>query len=190
MYFLQKQINTRISFLEDNFYNYPLLYHSKFNSIHNLKVNRCKGIILNFGFKDVAFEKKYMISFFFFLELISGQKCVVTQSRKNLIQFKIKKGSITGCKVTLRRQALYNFLETLLISLPRLETFEGFKFKLLSKKKNSFSTKIRNLFVFYILETEMNSFIKYFDITFNFQTMNDLEKIFFLTFAKLPLKYN
>lgn len=174
---------------ENNTYNYNLAYLTKFNLINTFSKKKCTKITLNFGFKEIKFDKKQMILHFFLLEILSNQKCVITTSRKNLIAFKIKKGSVTGCKVTLRKTYLESFLDSLVLGLPRSEMFKGFSFKKNSKKYNTFSTKINNLFIFYSLESELNSFIKTMDITFNFNTINDVEKRFFFTYNKLPLKY-
>jgi len=125
-----------------------------------------------------------MVLYFLFLELISNQKCVLTSSSKNLMQFRIKKGAITGCKVTLRRASLHFFLFTLLISLPRLEIFKGLSFKQNSNKLTNFSTKLKNLFIFYTLEFEFKNDLVALDIAFNFNTTDDFEKIFFLHFLK------
>jgi len=57
-----------------------------------------------------------MVLFFLILELIANQKCILTTSKKNIIFLRLKKGSITGCKLTLRNKNLYEFLDTLLLS--------------------------------------------------------------------------
>ena len=174
----------------ENFnYNYNLDYITKFNKINTFSKTKCIKISLNFGFKEIKFDKKQMILHFFILELLSNQKCVITVSRKNLISFKIKKGSVTGCKITLRNNQLNSFLDTLILGLPRSEMFKGFSFKKNSNKHNTFSTKLKNLFIFYSLESDINSFIKSIDISFSFNTVNDLEKRFFFTYNKIPLKY-
>jgi len=128
-----------------------------------------------------------MILFFMILELITNQKCVLTSSRKNLIFLRIKKGSITGCKVTLRKKNLFNFLDNLLIALPRSENFKGFFYNTNTMKHNNFSTRIEDLFIFHSLESEIDSFVKTLDISFSFNTINDDEKFFILTYFKLPL---
>jgi large subunit ribosomal protein L5 len=176
-----------ISTAEDNLYNYNLDFCTKFHTETSNLHNQCEKISLNFGFKDIKFEKKNMIIYFFLLELMTNQKCVITISSKNLIAFKIKKGSITGCKVTLQGNSLFNFIETLLISLPRSEIFKGFLFKKNTLKYQSYSTKITNLFIFYMIESELTNFIKYVDITFNFSSINDIEKSFFFTHNRFPL---
>ena len=121
------------------------------------------------------------------LELITNQKCVLTSSRKNLIFLRIKKGSITGCKVTLRKTNLFNFLDNLLLALPRSENFKGFFYNKKTLKQNNFSTRIEDLFIFHSLESEIVSFVKTLDVSFSFNTISDDEKFFILTYYKLPL---
>ena len=162
------KFNLRID--NDLIYNYKLNHLTKFNIINNLSEKNLKKITLNFGFKDIKFEKKKMILFFLVLELITNQKCVLTNSKKNLIFLRIKKGSVTGCKVTLRKQNLNDFLDNLLLSLPRSENFKGLFFNKKSQKNNSFSAKIQDLFIFYPLESEILSYIKNLDLTFTFNT--------------------
>ena len=128
---------------EDSNINYILDLNTKFNHVHPLVFKNCIKISLNFGFKEIKFEKKQMVIYFFLLELLSNQKCVLTISRKNVILLKIKKGSVTGCKVTLRNENLSSFIDTLIIGLPRSEIFTGFSFKKNSEKHLSFSTKIK-----------------------------------------------
>jgi len=127
--------NNLIPISEDLNYNYNLNYLTKFNLINIFSKKNCNKITLNFGFKEIKFEKKQMILYFFLLELLTNQKCIITTSRKNLISFKIKKGSVTGCKVTLKKQNLTAFLDTLLLGLPRSEIFKGFSFNSKKKKK-------------------------------------------------------
>ena len=128
-----------------------------------------------------------MVLFFMIMELITNQKCIITKSKKNLIFLRIKKTSITGCKVTLRKNNLFNFLDTLLLSLPRTENFLGFKYNVKTNKKNSFSTKLSDLFIFHALEFELYHYLKTIDITFTLNTFSDFEKFFILTHAKIPL---
>lgn len=184
----QKLFQLTTVFEEFN-YNYKLNYETTFNLSALNSIKYCDKISLNFGFKDLKFEKKHMILYFFLLELMSNQKCVLTTSKKNLILFKIKKGSITGCKVTLQKKNLHAFLENLCLSLPRSEVFKGFTFKKNSIKYHSFSTKIKNLFIFYTLESELTNLVKYIDISFSFNTVADKEKTFFFTYHKIPLKF-
>jgi large subunit ribosomal protein L5 len=100
---------------------------------------------------------------------------------------RIKKGSITGCKVTLRKTNLFNFLDNLLLALPRSENFKGFFYNKKTLKQNNFSTRIEDLFIFHSLESEIVSFVKTLDVSFSFNTISDDEKFFILTYYKLPL---
>jgi large subunit ribosomal protein L5 len=182
---MKNKLNIRT--FEDYIYNYQLDFLTKFNIINNLDKKKFLKITLNFGFKEVAFDKKKMIPFFFILELISNQKCAITTSKKDFLSLKIKKGSITGCKVTLRNRNLYNFLDTLILALPRYENFKGFFIKKLNKKVNNFSISLLNLFIFHSIESELLNFIKKLDINFMFNTTTIDEKIFLLSYNKLPI---
>lgn len=185
MLFFNKTCCLRI--YEDYIYNYKLNYLTKFNSINNLASKNFNKITLNFGFKGIQFEKKKMVLFFMALELITNQKCVLTSSKKNLVFLRIKKGSITGCKVTLRKKNLYNFLDSLLLALPRSENFSGFIYKKDTNKQNNFSTKLGDLFIFQPLESELLPYVKFIDINFSFNTKNDFEKFFLFSHTKIPL---
>jgi large subunit ribosomal protein L5 len=180
-------VSTNLRFYEDFIYNYYLNSLSKFNIINTFSIKQCLKISLNFGFKSIKFEKKKMVLFFLCLELITNQKCMLTNSKKALIFLKIKRGSITGCKLTLRKSNLFDFLDNLLLSLPRSETFKGFFYNIHTKKQNNFSTKISNLFIFYPLESELMPYIKTLDISFSFNTINDFEKFYSLSSFKIPL---
>jgi len=172
---------------EDDEYNYKLYFLTKFHKNNLSSFIKCRKITLNFGFKDFKFDKKQMVIYFLFLELICNQKCILTTSRKNLINLRIKKGAVTGCKVTLRHTNRDFFLFNLSLALPRLEIFKGLSFKTKSIKYNSFSTKIKNLFIFYMLEFEFRNNLVAIDLAFNFSTFNDKEKQFFFTFFRIPL---
>jgi large subunit ribosomal protein L5 len=185
MFFIKTTFNLRI--YEDYTYNHKLNFLTKFNIINNLSQRNFNKISLNFGFKDIKFEKKKMILFFMVLELITNQKCILTSSKKNLIYLRIKKGSITGCKITLRKVNLYNFIDNLILSLPRSDVFKGFFYNQEKSKQQHFSTKLNELFIFHTLETEWQSYINSLEITFSFNTFSDYEKFFILSHNKIPL---
>ena len=180
------QIFNNLRLLEDYNYNGKLDFLTKFNIINNLSQKKIIKISLNFGFKNIGFNKKQMVPFFMVLELISNQKCVVTRSRKNIINLKIKKGGIVGCKVTLRNKNLFNFLDTLILALPRAENFKLFNLKN-KNKSNNFSTVLSDLFIFHSLESVLVDYIKKLDINFIFNTVNNSEKKFLLTYFKIPV---
>lgn len=176
-----------LKFLEINKHNYKIDSLTKFNIININKNPKINKISLNFGFKGVNFDKKKIIPFFFVLELIAEQKCCITLSRKAILNFNIRKGSVTGCKVTLRKKNMYNFLDTLNIALPRSDNFKGFsKNKLKQNLTNAYSTILKELFIFYQAESELNLDFKRLDFTCNFNSKCFEEKLFLLTYNKLP----
>ena len=80
-----------------------------------------RSATLSFRFGSVNYAKGRVLPFFIALELLTGQKGIATLSRRAVPARKVIKGGLVGCRVTLRRHALNNFLETLGISLPRRE---------------------------------------------------------------------
>jgi large subunit ribosomal protein L5 len=154
-----KKILQDLRIYEDFIYNYKLDFLTKFNIINNLDYRKIFKISLNFGFKNINFDKKKMIPFFMILELISNQKSYINFSKKNVLSIKIKKGIITGCKVTLRNTNLYKFLDVLLLSLPRYENFKGFFLQKKNKKFNNVKMNLLDLFIFSIFN-KLYSIIK------------------------------
>ncbi len=94
---------------------------------------------------------------------------------------------LTGCKVTLRKKQLFKFLDYLLLALPRAENFKGFFLdKLKKSNKNTFLTTLRNLFIFYQLESELDSNVQQLQVIFIFNTLLNEEKAFLLSSYKIP----
>ena len=114
-----------------------------------MQVPRLKKIVLNQGIGQATADKKLIETAQEELTLIAGQKAVLTRSRKDISNFKLRKGMPIGIRVTLRRERMYEFLERLIaISLPRIRDFKGVsdKFeiwtKAASRKKCSFYKKM------------------------------------------------
>lgn len=82
-----------------------------------------RSATLSFRFGSVNYAKGRVLPFFRAIELLTGQKAVATLSSRAVPSRKIRKGGLVGCRVTLRRRALRGFLETLGLSLPRIERF-------------------------------------------------------------------
>ena len=80
-----------------------------------------RSATLSFRFGSVNYAKGRVLPFFIAIELLTGQKGVATLSRRAVPARKVRKGGLVGCRVTLRRRALNNFLETLGVSFPRIE---------------------------------------------------------------------
>lgn len=161
---------------------------TKFNIINSKRQPNINEITLNFSFKDINFNKKKVIPFFMALELITGQKCIITRSKKTVMNLKIRQGAMVGCKVTLRKKNLYKFFDYLLLALPRSENFKGIsKKKIKNSNKNMFSFVLEDLFTFYQLELDLHPIVQSLNISIKFNTKNINEKIFLLSSYKLPI---
>ena len=103
---------------------------SRFNYINSMQVPKLLSISLNMGIGDAKTNSKKLESAISELELITGQKPVITKSKSDISNFKIRKGFPVGCKVTLRSFKMYEFFERLTcIALPRSRDFRGLSFK-------------------------------------------------------------
>lgn len=92
----------------------------------DMQVPRLEKIVLNMGVGDALADSKYLDAAVKELEVIAGQKPVVTKAKKSIAGFKLREGNKIGCKVTLRGDKMYIFLEKLIkIALPRVRDFRG-----------------------------------------------------------------
>ena len=91
-----------------------------------MEVPKLDKIVLNMGVGDASQDKKKIIGAVDDMQRITGQKPVITKAKKSISTFKLRDGMIVGCKVTLRRQQMYEFLDRLVnIALPRVRDFRG-----------------------------------------------------------------
>ncbi len=98
----------------------------KFGYKHDLAVPRLEKIVVNMGVGEAIADSKKVLSAAAELTAIAGQKAVVTKSRKAIANFKLREGQSVGCKVTLRKERMYEFLDRLInIALPRVRDFRG-----------------------------------------------------------------
>ena len=103
---------------------------SRFKYANSMQVPKLISISLNMGIGDAKTNSKKLESAINELELITGQKPVVTKSKNDISNFKIRKGFPVGCKVTLRSSKMYEFFERLIcVALPRSRDFRGLSFK-------------------------------------------------------------
>lgn len=139
-----------------NHYQNVTLYNliTKLNYKNVFEIPQITKICLNIGFKDANLEKKKLINLILLLKLITNQKPIITKSKKNNIFLKIKKNSIIGCKVTLRKKNIYSFLEKLVFFI--LPNMDNLKFN--SKNKNILNFQILNVLHFFELKTEFLKF--------------------------------
>ena len=99
---------------------------SKYNYKSVMEVPKLDKIVVNMGVGDASHNSKMLEAAMKDLEIITGQKPVATKAKKAIAGFKIREGQAIGCKVTLRGENMYNFLDKLIsITLPRVRDFRG-----------------------------------------------------------------
>ncbi|MBY8827003.1 50S ribosomal protein L5 [Hephaestia mangrovi] len=102
----------------------------KFGYKNVYEVPKIEKIVLNMGVGEATQDKKKVEQAAREMELIAGQKPVVTKAKKSIAQFKLREGMPIGCKVTLRRERMYEFLDRLItIAMPRIRDFRGLNAK-------------------------------------------------------------
>jgi large subunit ribosomal protein L5 len=98
----------------------------KFGYKNRMQVPRLDKIVINMGVGEATQDKKKVDQAVSEMEAIAGQKPVVTKAKKSIAQFKLREGMPIGCKVTLRRERMYEFLDRFItIALPRVRDFRG-----------------------------------------------------------------
>jgi large subunit ribosomal protein L5 len=98
----------------------------KFGYKNRLQVPRLDKIVINMGVGEATQDKKKVEAAALEMQAIAGQKAVITKAKKSIAQFKLREGMPIGCKVTLRRDRMYEFLDRLVtVALPRVRDFRG-----------------------------------------------------------------
>jgi large subunit ribosomal protein L5 len=130
-----------------------------------MQVPRITKITLNMGVGGAAQDKKMLDGAVADMQLISGQKPVITLARKSIAGFKIREGWPIGCKVTLRGDRMYEFLDRLIsITIPRIRDFRGFSPKAFDGRGN-YSMGIKEQIVFPEIDFDKIAQIRGLDIT-------------------------
>ncbi|MCE2841991.1 MAG: 50S ribosomal protein L5 [Novosphingobium sp.] len=102
----------------------------KFGYANVMEVPKIEKITLNMGVGEGSQDKKKVQTAAAEMELIAGQKPVITKAKKSIAQFKLREGMPIGCKVTLRRERMYEFLDRLItVAMPRIRDFRGLNAK-------------------------------------------------------------
>jgi large subunit ribosomal protein L5 len=130
-----------------------------------MQVPRITKITLNMGLGEAVADKKIIASAMEDLAKISGQKPVTTLARTSIAGFKIRAGWPIGCKVTLRKQRMYDFLQRLIvIAIPRIRDFRGFSIKSFDGRGN-YSLGIKEQIVFPEVDYDKIDVLRGLDIT-------------------------
>ncbi len=102
----------------------------KFNYSSVMQVPKLSKIVVNIGVGDASHDSKFIEAAKKDLEAITGQKAIITKAKKSIAAFKLREGQPIGVKVTLRGDAMYNFMDKLIkVALPRVRDFRGISSK-------------------------------------------------------------
>ncbi|MCV3769550.1 MAG: 50S ribosomal protein L5 [Wolbachia pipientis] len=160
---------------------------NKLNYSNVMQVPRLIKVCINIGIGgNAVLDSKTVSEQFNWLYLITGQKPVFTSAKKSISGFKIRKGAIVGCKVTLRKDKMYEFLERLIyIALPREKDFRGFSVRQFDGNGN-FSFGIKEHISFLEVDYDKVSKIRGMDINIITSTTSDKEAKQLLLAFKFP----
>ena len=120
----------------------------KFGYENPMQVPRLEKIVLNMGVGEASQDKKHATKAAEEMTRIAGQKAVITKAKKSIAQFKLREGMPVGCKVTLRRERMYEFLDRFVtIALPRVRDFRGLSDKSFDGRGN-YATGLKEQLIF------------------------------------------
>ena len=153
-----------------------------------MEVPKITKITLNMGVGEAVTDKKVMAHATGDMTVISGQKPIVINARKSVATFKIRDGWPVGCKVTLRRERMYEFLDRLVnISIPRIRDFRGLNRKSFDGRGN-YSFGITEQIMFPEIDFDKIDTIRGMDITITTSARNDAEGMALLQAFNFPFK--
>ena len=145
-------------------------------------------VVINMGVGEAANDKKYLESAVQNLTAISGQKPVITKARKSVASFKIREGWPIGCKVTLRGNKMYEFMERLInIAIPRERDFRGLNSKSFDNQGN-YSFGIKEQIIFPEIKYDNVDTIRGMDVCINTSAKNKNEAKALLEVLEFPFK--
>lgn len=153
-----------------------------------MEVPRITKISLNMGVGEALTDKKVLESAVADMEKISGQKVVVTKARKSIAGFKLREGWPVGCKVTLRSERMYDFLDRLVtVSIPRIRDFRGLNPKSFDGQGN-YSMGVKEQIIFPEIEYDKIDKLRGMDITITTTAKTAEESRALLSAFKFPFK--
>ena len=161
---------------------------SQFNYSNTMQVPKLEKITLNMGIGDTQTNSKALDSAVEELTLIAGQKSVVTRAKKDVSNFKIRKGNPVGAMVTLRSNRMYEFFERLnAIALPRTRDFRGFSFKSFDGRGN-YNFGINEQIIFTEIDYDKIDAIHGLDVAISTTAITDEEAYLLLKELGFPLR--
>jgi large subunit ribosomal protein L5 len=160
----------------------------KFSFKNVMEVPRITKITLNMGVGEAVADKKIMDRAVGDMTAIAGQKPIVNLARKSVASFKIRDGWPVGCKVTLRRERMYEFLDRLVnIAIPRIRDFRGLNRKSFDGRGN-YSMGVKEQIMFPEIDYDQIDVLRGLDITITTNAKNDEEALALLQAFNFPFR--
>jgi large subunit ribosomal protein L5 len=153
-----------------------------------MQVPRIEKITLNMGVGEAVADKKVMENAVGDMEKIAGQKVVVTKAKKSVAAFKIRDDYPVGCKVTLRRERMYEFLDRLItVAIPRIRDFRGIPAKSFDGRGN-YNMGVKEQIIFPEIEYDKIDAIRGMNITITTTAKTDAEAKALLAAFSFPFR--
>ncbi len=153
-----------------------------------MEVPKITKITLNMGVGEAATDKKVMVRAVGDMTAIAGQKPIVNLARRSVASFKIRDGWPVGCKVTLRREQMYEFMDRLVnVAIPRIRDFRGLNRKSFDGRGN-YSMGVKEQIMFPEVDYDQIDVIRGMDITITTNAKNDQEAMALLKAFNFPFK--
>jgi len=163
-----------------------LMERFKYDSV--MQVPRITKITLNMGVGEAVGDKKVIEHALDDMTKIAGQKPVVTKARKSIAGFNIRAGWPIGCKVTLRRERMYEFLERLInIAIPRIRDFRGLSARAFDRRGN-YSLGVQEQIIFPEVDYDKIDAVRGMDITITTSARTDAEARALLEAFNFPFR--
>ncbi|MEW6054492.1 MAG: 50S ribosomal protein L5 [Nitrospirota bacterium] len=153
-----------------------------------MEVPKVQKVVLNVGLGEAIQNIKLLDAAQKELSMISGQKAVVTKAKKSIAAFKLRKGMPIGCKVTLRGNMMYEFMDRLIsVALPRIRDFRGISGKSFDGRGN-YSLGLKEQFIFPEIDYDKVEMVHGLDISFCTTAKTDKESKALLRHLGMPFR--
>ena len=179
-------MSSRLKKIYDKEIKISLQEKMKYKSL--MEIPSIKKITINVGLGEAVKDKKVIEQAVGDIEKITGQKPIVTKAKKSIAAFSLREGMPIGCKVTLRKDRMYEFLDRLItVAIPRIRDFRGFSKKAFDGRGN-YTLGIKEQIIFPEIDYEKIDSIRGLDIAITTSAKNDEEAKLLLEEFNFPFR--
>ena len=179
-------MSSRLKKIYDEEIKVSLQEKMKYKSL--MEIPSIKKITINVGLGEAVKDKKVVEQAVGDIEKITGQKPIITKAKKSIAAFSLREGMPIGCKVTLRKDRMYEFLDRLItVAIPRIRDFRGFSKKAFDGRGN-YTLGIKEQIIFPEIDYEKIDSIRGLDISITTSAKNDEEAKLLLEEFNFPFR--